>query len=54
MVRRQIYITERQEKILKKLAKEKGITTSEYIRRKFDEFIEEEERRGSNGKITVR
>ena len=40
MKRINLYITENQEKVLKELSKEKGITFSEYLRRIVDNHIE--------------
>ena len=43
MVRKNFYITERQDKKLNEIAEKKGITFSEYVRRVLDEVIEKEE-----------
>ena len=40
MHRNQIYLTDRQEERLKSLAKTKGISLSELIRRILDEYLE--------------
>jgi hypothetical protein len=43
MVRKDFYITKNQEENMFKIAKEKGITFSELIRRVMDEYLEKME-----------
>jgi len=43
MKRFQIYLTERQHEIISKTAKEKEISTAEYLRRILDQIIDEKE-----------
>ena len=42
MVRRQLYITARQDSILRKLADKTGLTASDHYRRAIDAYIEQQ------------